>query len=305
MPLVPMVIERTARGEREFDIFSRLLNERIIFLGLADRRHDRQPRRRPAAAPRVAGPRQGHLDLHQLAGRLDLRRASRSTTRCSSSSPTWRRSAVGIAMSMGSLLLTGGAHGQAHGAAQLAHPHPPAVGRLRGPVDRHRDPRRARSSRRASASTRSTRSTRGRPRSACTPTWSATASSSPTQAVEYGLIDQVTRAALSAAAASSAASPGGAVLAGSCVATAWGSSASGRADPTPRAASTGAWRARARAHVASADRSRRARRARGLQRHVGPERVGTQSAVERLVDVGDREHAHRQSSSSSAPSPNG
>jgi ATP-dependent Clp protease, protease subunit len=33
MPLVPMVIERTSRGEREFDIFSRLLNERIIFLG--------------------------------------------------------------------------------------------------------------------------------------------------------------------------------------------------------------------------------------------------------------------------------
>jgi ATP-dependent Clp protease, protease subunit len=35
MPLVPMVIERTARGEREFDIYSRLLNERIIFLGQA------------------------------------------------------------------------------------------------------------------------------------------------------------------------------------------------------------------------------------------------------------------------------
>jgi ATP-dependent Clp protease protease subunit len=30
-----MVIERTARGEREFDIYSRLLNERIIFLGTA------------------------------------------------------------------------------------------------------------------------------------------------------------------------------------------------------------------------------------------------------------------------------
>ncbi|MCL2769901.1 MAG: ATP-dependent Clp protease proteolytic subunit [Solirubrobacterales bacterium] len=28
-----MVVERTARGEREFDIYSRLLNERIIFLG--------------------------------------------------------------------------------------------------------------------------------------------------------------------------------------------------------------------------------------------------------------------------------
>ena len=35
MPLVPMVVERTARGEREYDIFSRLLNERIIFLGQA------------------------------------------------------------------------------------------------------------------------------------------------------------------------------------------------------------------------------------------------------------------------------
>lgn len=33
MPLIPTVVERTARGEREYDIFSRLLNERIIFLG--------------------------------------------------------------------------------------------------------------------------------------------------------------------------------------------------------------------------------------------------------------------------------
>ena len=33
MPLVPMVIQQDARGERSFDIYSRLLNERIIFLG--------------------------------------------------------------------------------------------------------------------------------------------------------------------------------------------------------------------------------------------------------------------------------
>jgi ATP-dependent Clp protease protease subunit len=33
MPLIPTVIERSARGEREYDIYSRLLNERIIFLG--------------------------------------------------------------------------------------------------------------------------------------------------------------------------------------------------------------------------------------------------------------------------------
>ncbi|MDP1808748.1 MAG: ATP-dependent Clp endopeptidase proteolytic subunit ClpP [Actinomycetota bacterium] len=33
MSLVPIVIEQTPRGERSYDIFSRLLNERIVFLG--------------------------------------------------------------------------------------------------------------------------------------------------------------------------------------------------------------------------------------------------------------------------------
>ena len=33
MPLVPMVVEQTSRGERSFDIYSRLLSERVIFLG--------------------------------------------------------------------------------------------------------------------------------------------------------------------------------------------------------------------------------------------------------------------------------
>jgi len=31
--LVPMVVEQTSRGERSFDIYSRLLNERIVFIG--------------------------------------------------------------------------------------------------------------------------------------------------------------------------------------------------------------------------------------------------------------------------------
>ena len=31
--LVPMVVEQTGRGERAYDIYSRLLKERIIFLG--------------------------------------------------------------------------------------------------------------------------------------------------------------------------------------------------------------------------------------------------------------------------------
>ena len=33
MSLVPYVVEQTARGERSYDIFSRLLNDRIVFLG--------------------------------------------------------------------------------------------------------------------------------------------------------------------------------------------------------------------------------------------------------------------------------
>ncbi len=33
MPMVPMVVEQSARGERSFDIYSRLLSERIIVLG--------------------------------------------------------------------------------------------------------------------------------------------------------------------------------------------------------------------------------------------------------------------------------
>jgi ATP-dependent Clp protease protease subunit len=35
MPLIPMVIEQDGRGERSFDIYSRLLKDRIIFLGSA------------------------------------------------------------------------------------------------------------------------------------------------------------------------------------------------------------------------------------------------------------------------------
>ena len=35
MPLVPIVVEQTSRGERSYDIYSRLLKDRIIFIGTA------------------------------------------------------------------------------------------------------------------------------------------------------------------------------------------------------------------------------------------------------------------------------
>ena len=33
--LIPMVVEQTNRGERAYDIYSRLLKDRIVFLGSA------------------------------------------------------------------------------------------------------------------------------------------------------------------------------------------------------------------------------------------------------------------------------
>ena len=174
------------RGEREYDIYSRLLNERIIFLGTPIDDQVAQPHRRPAPAPGVRRPRQGHLDLHQLAGRRRSTRAWRSTTRCSSSSPTCTTICFGIAMSMGSLLLTGGAKGKRLSLPNSPDPDPPAVGRLRGPVHGHRDPRPrdpqdARADRRdlrpPHRAARSSRSTR---------TWSATASSRPTRPSSTG-----------------------------------------------------------------------------------------------------------------------
>ena len=175
-----MVIERTARGEREFDIYSRLLNERIIFLG--------SPVDDQVANLIVA--QMLHLEsqdpdkdislyINSPGGSIYAGLAVYDTMQFIK--PDVSTMCVGIAMSMGSLLLTGGADGQAHVAAQLAHPHPPALGRLRGPVLGHRDPRARRSSRRASGSTRSTPSTPARPRSGSTRTWSATASSRPTR----------------------------------------------------------------------------------------------------------------------------
>ena len=35
MPTIPMVVEQTSRGERSFDIYSRLLRERVVFVGAA------------------------------------------------------------------------------------------------------------------------------------------------------------------------------------------------------------------------------------------------------------------------------
>ena len=86
--LVPMVVEQTPRGERSFDIYSRLLGERIVFIG--------QPIDDDLANLVVA--QLLHLEsddpdkdvsvyVNSRVGRCTP--AWRSTTRCSTSAPTW------------------------------------------------------------------------------------------------------------------------------------------------------------------------------------------------------------------------
>ena len=106
-----MVIERTARGEREFDIFSRLLNERIIFLG--------SPIDDMVANLVVA--QLLHLEsqdpdkdisiyINSPGGSIYAGLAVYDTMQFIK--PDVATICVGVAMSMGSLLLTGGANGK-------------------------------------------------------------------------------------------------------------------------------------------------------------------------------------------------
>ena len=68
IPLIPYVVEQTPRGERSYDIYSRLLNDRIVFLG--------EEVTRDSANLVIAQllhlesqDRQGHRSLHRLSRR--------------------------------------------------------------------------------------------------------------------------------------------------------------------------------------------------------------------------------------------
>jgi len=111
MPLVPTVIQRTGRGEREYDIYSRLLNERIIFLG--------QPVDDQIANLIVA--QLLHLEssdpdkdisiyINSPGGSIYAGLAIYDTMHFIK--PDVQTICCGIAMSMGSLLLAGGAKGK-------------------------------------------------------------------------------------------------------------------------------------------------------------------------------------------------
>ncbi len=111
MPLIPMVIERTSRGEREFDIYSRLLNERIIFLGTPI---DDQVANLVVAQLlhlESADPDKDiSIYINSPGGSIYSGLAIYDTMQFIK--PAVATMCVGVAMSMGSLLLTGGAKGK-------------------------------------------------------------------------------------------------------------------------------------------------------------------------------------------------
>jgi ATP-dependent Clp protease, protease subunit len=111
MTLVPMVIEQSPRGERSFDIYSRLLNERIIFLGT--------PVEDEVANLVVA--QLLHLESEDPAKDISLYINSPGGSVYAGLAiydtmqfirPDVQTICFGVAMSMGSLLLAGGAAGK-------------------------------------------------------------------------------------------------------------------------------------------------------------------------------------------------
>ena len=111
MPLVPTVVERTARGEREYDIYSRLLNERIVFLGTpVDDQIANLIVAQMLHLESVDPDKDISLYINSPGGSIYAGLAIYDTMQFIK--PDVQTICFGMAMSMGSLLLTGGAHGK-------------------------------------------------------------------------------------------------------------------------------------------------------------------------------------------------
>ena len=110
-PLIPMVIEQTSRGERSFDIYSRLLNERIVFLGTPV--DDQIANLIVAQLLHLESEdpdKDVQIYINSPGGSVYAGLAIYDTMQFIK--PDVQTTCVGIAMSMGALLLAGGAAGK-------------------------------------------------------------------------------------------------------------------------------------------------------------------------------------------------
>jgi ATP-dependent Clp protease protease subunit len=110
-PLIPMVIEQTSRGERSFDIYSRLLNERIIFLGTpVDDQIANLVVAQLLHLESEDPDKDVQIYINSPGGSVYAGLAIYDTMQFIK--PDVQTTCVGIAMSMGALLLAGGAKGK-------------------------------------------------------------------------------------------------------------------------------------------------------------------------------------------------
>ena len=110
-PLVPMVVEQTSRGERAFDIYSRLLNERIVFLGTPVTEDIANLIVAQLLHLQAEDPDKDiSLYVNSPGGSVYAGLAIYDTMQYIK--PDVQTICVGIAMSMGALLLAGGAEGK-------------------------------------------------------------------------------------------------------------------------------------------------------------------------------------------------
>ena len=136
---VPMVVEQTARGERAYDIYSRLLKERIIFLTGPVDDHVASLICAQLLFLEAENPTKDiAFYINSPGGVVTSGLAIYDTMQYIR--PHVSTLCIGQAASMGSLLLTAGAEGQALLPAERPDHDPPALGRRPGPGDRHRDP---------------------------------------------------------------------------------------------------------------------------------------------------------------------
>ena len=188
--LIPIVVEQTARGERSYDIYSRLLKERVVFavgpvedymanvivaqlLFLESENPDKD----------IA------LYINSPGGSVSAGLAIYDTMQFVK--PDVSTICVGMAASMGAVLLAGGAKGKRFMLPNSrAMIHQPSGG-FSGPGQRHPHPGRRKSSRFASASTSSWPSTPARRSKRSRIDSERDNFMSPTEAVAYGLVDKL------------------------------------------------------------------------------------------------------------------
>jgi ATP-dependent Clp protease, protease subunit len=111
MPLIPYVIQQDARGERSFDIYSRLLDERVVFLGTEVNDEVANVVNAQLLHLEAADPeKEIQLYVNCPGGVVYAGLAIYDTMRFIK--PDVRTICCGIAMSMGSLILAGGTAGK-------------------------------------------------------------------------------------------------------------------------------------------------------------------------------------------------